>query len=140
VQAAFTVAASSTTTGSCQPISQGPYQFQVLNTLPTDILVYFGDVILPSGQHGSISFGAQMHLNECDIIGLPEIAAYSVAINRYPNGTVVNNTLTFTDATSGFLFNGRSAYTLLVTTGTCGAAADRSISFEGQSVYSLCLP
>jgi uncharacterized protein (TIGR03437 family) len=140
VQAALSVVVATGSNGNCQAVTQGPYTFQVVNTLPTDILVYFGDVILPSGQHGSISFGAQMHPNECDIIGLPQIASYSVAVNRYPNGTAINNTLTFTDTASGFIFNGRSAYTLRVTQGTCSAAADQSITFNGKSVYSLCLP
>jgi hypothetical protein len=81
-----------------------------------------------------------MHANECDIIGLPQIATYSVDVSRYPNGTVVHNTLTFTNTTSGFVFNGRSAYTLRVTQGSCSAAADQGIAYQGKSVYSLCLP
>jgi uncharacterized protein (TIGR03437 family) len=137
-QATLTVVAAST--GGCQLVSQGPYQFQAWNTLSPDILVYFGDAVLPSGQTGSVGFGAQMHANECDIIGLPQIATYSVDVSRYPNGTVVHNTLTFTNTTSGFVFNGRSAYTLRVTQGSCSAAADQSITYQGKSVYSLCLP
>ena len=81
-----------------------------------------------------------MHPNECDIVGLPEIAVYSVDVSWYPNGTVVSNSLTFTDTTSGFLFNGRSAYTVLVTTGTCSAAIDQGRKYLGQSVYSVCVP
>lgn len=44
--------------------------------------------------------------------------------------------LTFTDTTAGLLFDGRSAYTVIVTSGTCGAAINQGIKYLGQSVYS----
>ena len=124
----------------CSYASAGPYQFRVVNQLSTDAMVYFGNVVLPGGQTGSLSFGLQMQPNECDIVGLPEIAVYDVDVSRYPNGTVVSNSLTFTGTTSGFLFNGRSAYTVLVTSGTCSAASDKGKTYLGQSVYSVCAP
>ena len=80
-----------------------------------------------------------MQPNECDIVGLPQIAVYSVDVSRYPSGTVLSNSLTFTDTTSGFLFNGRSAYTVIVTSGSCSAAIDKGKTYLGQSVYSVCV-
>jgi len=47
--------------------------------------------------------------------------------------------LVFTDTTSGFLFNGRFAYTVIVTSGTCSAALDQGKTYLGQSVYSVCV-
>jgi hypothetical protein len=82
----------------------------------------------------------QMRPNECDIVGLPQIAVYTVDVSRSPNGTVVSNSLTFNDTTSGFVFNGRSAYTLIVTSGSCSASVDQGIKYLGQSVYSICVP
>jgi uncharacterized protein (TIGR03437 family) len=124
----------------CSYASLGPYEFRVVNKLSTDAMVYFGNVVLPDGETGSVGLGLQMQPNECDIVGLPQIAVYDVDISRYPNGTVVSNSLTFTDTTSGFIFNGRSAYTVLVTSGTCSAAIDQGIEYLGQSVYSVCVP
>ena len=80
-----------------------------------------------------------MHPNECDIVGLPEIAVYTLDVSRYPTGEVVSNSLTFVDRTSAFLFNGRSVSTVIVTSGTCSAAIDQGKTYLGQSVYSVCV-
>jgi hypothetical protein len=113
----------------------------VVNLLSTDALVYFGDVTLPDGTKGSLSFGAQMHSGECDIIELPEIANYSVDISRSDSdgnqiGTVVPNSLTFSDTSSGFIFDLVTTYTVVVTNGNCSAPT----TFAGQPAYSVCVP
>jgi hypothetical protein len=127
---------------ACQVITQGPYSFRVVNLLTTDALVYFGDVTLPDGQTGSLSFGAQMNPGECDIVELPEIAIYSVDISQCdsdgnPIGTVVSNTLTFSDTSSAFIFDLVSTYTVFVAGSNCSAAPT---TFAGQPAYSVCVP
>ena len=140
-QAILTVVPTSGGSGpNCQPVTQGQYQFTFWNTLSTDILVLFGDVVLPGGTHASLPFGYQMHPNECDIVGLPVIATYSVSISLAdsdgnPIGTVTNNIITVSD-TGGISFNSAQADAVIVTGSNCNAKTQ----LQGAPAYNLCIP
>jgi hypothetical protein len=140
-QATLTVLPSSGGNGPmCELVTQGTYEFTFWNTLPTDTLVQFGDVILPNGTHGGLSFGYQMNPNECDLDGLPEPATYAVDISRADNdgnpvGTVTHNTITVSE-TGAISFNLAPVDAVIITQSNCNATG----TLEGVPAFNLCIP